>query len=72
MFVNGLRPRVTPIALGAKEKWPAQFWFDYLLLHTAGYEYRQQLMEGKISYTDVSVRKVFDLWAGLIDKGYFK
>ena len=62
---------VTPIALGAKEKWPAQFWFDYLLLHTAGYEYRQQLMEGKISYADVSVRKVFDLWAGLIDKGYF-
>jgi multiple sugar transport system substrate-binding protein/raffinose/stachyose/melibiose transport system substrate-binding protein len=62
---------VTPIALGAKEKWPAQFWFDYLLLHTAGYDYRQQLMEGKISYADAPVRKVFDLWASLIDKGYF-
>ena len=62
---------ITPIALGAKEKWPAQFWFDYLLLHTAGYEYRQRLMEGKISYADAPVRKVFDLWAGLIDNGYF-
>ena len=27
---------VTPIALGSKDKWPAQFWFDDLLLHTAG------------------------------------
>lgn len=62
---------VTPIALGAKEKWPAQFWFDYLLLHTAGYEYRQQLMAGKISYADAPVRTVFDLWARLIDNGYF-
>ena len=62
---------VTPIALGAKEKWPAQFWFDYLLLYTAGYEYRQQLMEGKISYADAPVRKAFDLWAELIAKGYF-
>lgn len=28
---------MTPIAFGAREKWPAQFWFDYLLLRTAGY-----------------------------------
>lgn len=62
---------VTPIALGAKEKWPAQFWFDYLLLYTAGYEYRQQLMEGKASYADAPVRKVFDLWADAVGKGYF-
>lgn len=62
---------MTPIALGAREKWPAQFWFDYLLLRTAGYEYRQQLMEGKVSYTDPPVRRVFDLWAELLQKGYF-
>ena len=23
---------ITPIALGSKNRWPAQFWFDYLLL----------------------------------------
>ena len=27
---------VDPIALGSKNRWPAQFWFDYLLLRTAG------------------------------------
>ena len=27
---------VAPIALGSKNRWPAQFWFDYLLLRTAG------------------------------------
>lgn len=62
---------ITPIALGARGKWPAQFWFDYLLLRTAGYDYRQRLMEGKVSYGDTPVRRVFDLWADLLDKGYF-
>ena len=33
-------------ALGAKERWPAQFWFDYLLLRTAGPQYREELMKG--------------------------
>ncbi len=61
----------TPIALGAREKWPAQFWFDYLLLRTAGYEYRQRLMEGKASYSDAPVRRAFDLWAELVKKNYF-
>jgi len=62
---------ITPISLGAREKWPAQFWFDYLLLRTAGYDYRQRLMEGKVSYSDAPVRRVFNLWADLITKGYF-
>ena len=31
---------VLPIALGSKDKWPAQFWFDYLILRTAGADYR--------------------------------
>lgn len=61
----------TPIALGAREKWPTQFWFDYLLLRTAGYDYRQRLMEGKASYGDAPVRRVFDLWTKLVKKQYF-
>ena len=27
---------VTPISLGSMSQWPAQFWFDYLILRTAG------------------------------------
>ena len=62
---------VVPIALGAKDKWPAQFWFDLLLLRTAPYEFRQQLMAGQASYADQKVKAVFGLWAKLLERGYF-
>lgn len=61
---------ITPIALGSKSKWPAQFWFDYILLRTSGYDYRQALMAGKASYTDKEVIKSFELWKVLMDRGY--
>jgi ABC-type glycerol-3-phosphate transport system substrate-binding protein len=62
---------VTPIALGSSNRWPAQFWFDYLLLRTAGPEYRASLMAGEASYVDAEVLEAFDLWAELMDAGYF-
>ncbi len=63
--------KVIPFALGAKERWPAQFWFDYMLLRTAGPLYRQNLMEGKAAYTDPEVQQVYALWGSLLQKGYF-
>ena len=62
---------VTPLALGARHKWPAQFWFDYLLLRTAGPEYRQKLMLGKAAFTDPQVMRAFALWKELVDRGCF-
>lgn len=62
---------VTPLALGARHKWPAQFWFDYLLLRTAGPEYRRQLMLGKASYADPQVMRAFAMWKDLLDRGCF-
>jgi len=62
---------VTPIALGARDKWPAQFWFDYLLLRTAPHEFRQALMAGEASFDDPRVMAVFARWKQLVDKGYF-
>lgn len=62
---------VTPIALGSKAKWPAQFWFDYLLLRTAPMEYRQKLMTGRGAYTDPEVTRVFSLWHDLVKNGMF-
>lgn len=56
---------VTPIALGSMNRWPAQFWFDYLLLRTAGPEYRAQLMAGDASYTDPEVVRAMELWQEL-------
>lgn len=63
--------KITPISLGSREKWPAQFWFDYLLLRTAGPEFRQQLMDGKVSYNDPKVAEVFSVWNKMLSKQYF-
>jgi multiple sugar transport system substrate-binding protein/raffinose/stachyose/melibiose transport system substrate-binding protein len=62
---------VAPIALGSRNRWPAQFWFDYLLLRTAGPEYRAALMAGEAAYTDAEVMRAMELWKELVDKGYF-
>ena len=62
---------VTPIALGSKNRWPAQFWFDYLLLGTAGPDYRAALMNGAASYDDDEVARAMAMWKDLVDRGYF-
>jgi ABC-type glycerol-3-phosphate transport system substrate-binding protein len=62
---------IPAFALGSRERWPAQFWFDYLLLRTAGPAYRAELMAGKKSYTDPEVVRVMELWKELVDAGYF-
>ena len=62
---------VTPIALGSKNRWPAQFWFDYLLLGTAGPDYRANLMNGSAAYDDAEVKAAMAMWKELADKGYF-
>ncbi len=63
--------QIIPIAVGSKSKWPLQFWFDYILLRTAGPEYRQKLMAGKASYTDPQVLRSFEMWNELIKNNYF-
>ena len=62
---------ITPIALGARERWPAQFWFDYLLLRTAGPEYRHLLTQGKQRYLDPEVVTAIRIWVELLEEGYF-
>lgn len=62
---------LAPFALGAKERWPAQFWFDYLLLRRSGPDYRQRLMVGEASYGDPEVEAAFAAWGELLTQGYF-
>lgn len=62
---------VNPIALGTRSHWPAQFWFDYILLRSAGPDYRQRLMRGEARYTDPEVRRTFELWRILVHRGFF-
>jgi len=62
---------IIPFSLGSKNRWPSQFWFDYILLRTAGFHYRQDLMDKRASYSDLEVLKTMDLWKGLIDQNFF-
>jgi multiple sugar transport system substrate-binding protein/raffinose/stachyose/melibiose transport system substrate-binding protein len=62
---------VTPIALGSRERWPAQFWFDYILLRTAGPVYRHRLMTQNASYSDTEVIKAFSIWKEVLELGCF-
>ncbi len=62
---------IPAFSLGSLERWPAQFWFDMILMRTAGNDYREKLMNGEASYTDPEVVRAFGLWKELVDAGYF-
>ena len=62
---------VKPIALGSMNRWPAQFWFDFLILRLWGPDYRAKLMSGEASYEDQQVTIALGLWKDLVDAGFF-
>jgi multiple sugar transport system substrate-binding protein/raffinose/stachyose/melibiose transport system substrate-binding protein len=62
---------VTPIVSGTKNAWPAAAWFDYLNMRVNGPEFHINLMLGKEKYDDPRVKKTFEYWAELLEKGYF-
>lgn len=61
----------TPIALGAKDGWTLAAWFDFIDMRANGYDFHQQLLDGKISYNDGNVRRAFSMWKQLIDAKCF-
>ena len=61
----------TPIALGSGRGWEPLFWFDYMVLRVAGAEFREDLMWGKVSYTDPKVIEAMEMWGELLEAGYF-
>lgn len=62
---------VVPFTIGTRDLWANSLWFDYLNLRTNGLDFHMQLMDGKVKYTDPRVKKVFELWADPVKKGYF-
>ena len=62
---------IPAFALGSLNRWPGQFWFDMLLLRTAGGDYRARLMSGEASYTDPEVVRAYGMWNDLVQAGYF-
>lgn len=72
LVVDTLRQRgLVPIALGARNQWPAQFWFDYILLRGAPATVREDLVAGRLSYASAPVRQALERWATLVERGAF-
>jgi multiple sugar transport system substrate-binding protein len=61
----------TPIALGGKDGWPLAAWFDFIDMRANGYDFHQQLLDGKVSYNESNVRRAFAMWKQLIDAKCF-
>lgn len=61
---------ITPTAIAAKDKFPYYFWFDYLLLQTAGRDYRHALAHGDAQFTDPEVERVCEILNQLFADGF--
>jgi len=62
----------TPIALGGKDGSALAAWFDFIDMRANGFEYHQQLLDGKVSYNDSNSRRAFAMWKQLIDAKCFE
>ncbi len=61
---------VTPLTIYSQDSWMGFIWFENLLINTDPDLY-ENLMLGKVSYTDPGVVRVMQMWKSLADKGYF-
>lgn len=62
---------ITPITIGARFRWPAAAWFDYLNMRTNGPDFHINLMLLQESYTDERVKATFAHWQELLDHNCF-
>ncbi len=62
---------ITPFTIGARFRWPAAAWFDYLNMRTNGPEFHVNLMLLKESYLDERLQATFANWQKLIDRKCF-
>ena len=67
LWLNG----VTPFAISGADPFMGTLWIDYLNLRLNGPAFHQQFLAGEAPYTDPRLRTVFELWASLVEKGYF-
>ena len=67
LWLNG----VSPFAISGADPFMGLLWFDYLNLRLNGSAFHQQFLAGEIPFDDPRIRMVFELWASLVEKGYF-
>ncbi len=61
---------VAPLVQYSQPAWSGFIWFESLLVNTDPQLY-EDLMVGKVSYTDPRIVQVMQVWKSLEDKGYF-
>lgn len=62
---------ISPFTIGARFRWPAAAWFDYLNMRTNGPQFHVDLMLLKESYLDERLQATFANWQKLIDHKCF-
>ncbi|MFN3982569.1 MAG: ABC transporter substrate-binding protein [Caldilinea sp.] len=67
LWLNG----VTPFAISGSDPFMGLLWFDYLNLRLNGPVLHQQFLAGDVGADDPRIRLAFELWASLVEKGYF-
>ncbi len=61
---------VTPLVQYSQDSWTGFIWFENLLVNSDPQLY-EDLMVGKVSYTDPRIVKIMQLWKSLEDEGFF-
>ncbi len=61
----------TPLSLAGQNPFISNYWFDYLNMRLNGPDFHRELMAGRVSYNDERVRRVWEFWISLLDRGYF-
>ena len=67
LWLNG----VTPFAISGADPFMGLLWLDYLNLRLNGAAFHKEFLAGDIPFDDPRIRLVFELWASLVEKGYF-
>jgi ABC-type glycerol-3-phosphate transport system substrate-binding protein len=67
LWMNG----VVPLSISGEDPFMGTLWLDYLNLRLNGPEVHRQLIAGEIPFTDPRIRSVFEVWASLVEQGYF-
>lgn len=62
---------IVPFSVSGGDPFMGTLWLDYLNLRLNGSAFHQEFLAGDVPYDDPRLRTVFELWASLVEKGYF-
>ena len=62
---------IVPFSISGSDPFMGTLWLDYLNLRLNGAAFHKEFVAGGVPYDDPRIRTVFELWAVLVEKGYF-